>query len=48
MERESVSSHPESVGGWRKSWRMGKKNYIDSQNRKKIFVGFACLVNDGH
>lgn len=26
----------------------GKNIYIDSQNRKKIFVGFACLVNDGH
>lgn len=26
----------------------GKKKYIDSQNRKEIFVGFACLVNDGH
>lgn len=44
---ESISSHSESVGGCGKSWRMGKK-YIDSQNRKEIFVGFACLVNDGH
>lgn len=32
----------ERVGEWKKN------TYIDSQNRKEIFVGFACLVNDGH